>query len=146
MKIYIASSWKNSDSVRNMAVRLRKEGHKVFDFTDPECCKTEKFPHGKRPEPYDPAKHKSYAALLRNGAMYASVMNNQEAIRWCDLVIMLQPCGLDAHCDWAYGLGLGKATVICGQPRAGDTVYTHSWADKVLDNPEDVYEFIKKNY
>lgn len=146
MKIYLASSWKNRDKVREMAVRLRKDGHKVYDFTDPECRKTAETPHEKRPKPYDPALHKSYAALLRNSDMYASVMNNQEAIRWCDLVVLLLPCGLDAHADWAYGLGLGKATVICGLPRPGDTVYTHCWADKVLDNPDDVYRYIKETY
>jgi len=146
MKIYISSSWKNRDKVREMAVRLRKEGHRVYDFTDPECRKTAEFPHEKRPAPFDPVVHKSYAALLRNSDMYAAVMNNQEAIRWCDLVILLLPCGLDAHSDWGYGVGLGKASVICGLPKAGDTVYTHCWADKVLDNPDDVYKFIKENY
>lgn len=146
MKIFISSSWKNREKVRELAVKLRKEGHKVYDFTDPECRKTAEFPHEKRPAPYDPAVHKSYAALLRNSDMYAAVMNNQEAIRWCDLVILLLPCGLDAHTDWAYGLGLGKANVIIGAPLAGDISYNHCWADKVLDNPDDVYKYIKEMY
>jgi len=146
MKIYISSSWKNRENVREMALRLREDGHKVFDFTDPECRKTEEFPHEKRPKPYDSKKHKSYSTLLRNSDMYAAVMNNQEAIRWCDLVVLLLPCGLDAHADWAYGLGLGKATIIVGTPRDGDTVYTHCWADKVFDDPEDIYHFILTHY
>jgi len=146
MRIYISSSWKNRDNVREMAIRLREDGHKVYDFTDPECRKTEEFPHEKRPEPFNPKKHKSYSALLRNSHMYAAVMNNQEAIRWCDLVILLLPCGLDAHADWAYGIGLGKDTIIAGMPKGGDTVYTHCWADKAFDNPNDVYYYLKKNY
>lgn len=132
-----------------MAVRLRKDGHKVYDFTDPACRKTEEFPHEKRPEAYDPSVHKSYAELLRKNSskgMYAAVMNNQEALRWCDLVVLLLPCGIDAHTDWAYALGQGKATVIVGSPHAGDISYNHCWAEKVLDNPEDFYKYVKEAY
>ena len=146
MKIYISSSWKNREKVREMALRLREDGHKVWDFTDPSCRKTEEFPHEKRPEPWNPKKHKSYSERLRDPGMYAAVMNNQEAIRWSDMVILLLPCGLDAHADWAYGIGLGKATIITGTPHPGDTVYTHCWADRAIDNPDDIYYYLKKHY
>lgn len=33
-RIYIASSWKNAERVRDLAVMLRRFGHDVFDFTD----------------------------------------------------------------------------------------------------------------
>jgi len=148
MKIYISSSWKNRDKVREIATRLRKDGHKVYDFTDPNCRKVPEYPPERQQVPFDPAIHKSHAEYMRNDRanyMYASVMNNQEALRWCDLVILLLPCGNDSHADWAYGVGLGKASVVVGQPRAGEQSYTQLWADKILDNPDDVYNYIKEN-
>jgi len=147
MKIYIASSWKNREKVREMANRLRKDGHKVYDFTDISNRKIpELSPEFIKKGEYDPAKHKSYSDFLRCREMYASVMNNQEALRWCDLVVMLLPCGNDAHSDWAYAVGQGKSTLVVGQPRKGEQSYTQLWADKIIDNPEDVYKFIKDNY
>ncbi|MCL2228624.1 MAG: toll/interleukin-1 receptor domain-containing protein [Firmicutes bacterium] len=149
MKIYISSSWKNREKVREMANRLKKDGHKVFDFTDSNCRKIAERPPEKQQEPFDPDKHKSYADYMKSekaAYMYAAIMNNQEAIRWCDLVILLLPCGNDAHADWAYGVGLGKKSVVVGQPRKGEQSYTQLWADKILDNPNDVYKFIKEYY
>ena len=132
-----------------MANRLRKDGHKVYDFTDPTTRKVGECPPENQQEPFDPEIHKSYAAYLKcekATRMYASVMNNQEALRWCDLVILLLPCGNDAHSDWAFAVGLGKASVVVGQPRKGEQSYTEMWADKILDNPDDVYKFIKEFY
>ena len=149
MKIYISSSWKNHVAVRKMAERLRKDGHKVFDFTDATTRKVAECPPERQQEPFDPAAHKSYATYMKSekaAYMYAAVMNNQEAIKWCDLVILLLPCGNDSHADWAYGVGLGKPSVVVGQPRKGEQSYTQLWADKILDNPDDVYNHIKENY
>jgi len=132
-----------------MAIRLRKDGHHVYDFTDPNTRKVSETPPEAQQEPFDPKIHKSYAAYMKNDKaklMYASVMNNQEALRWCDLVILLLPCGNDAHADWAFGVGLGKQSIVVGQPRAGEQTYTQLWADKILDNPDDVYDFIEKAY
>jgi len=146
-KIYISSSWKNRELVREMAIRLRGDGHEVYDFTDPACRKASwEAPRESWPAPYDPAVHPSYSALLKHEGMRNSVMENQAALRWCDLVILLLPCGSDAHADWGYGVGQGKASIVVGAPRAGDTIFTHNWADAVLDNPDDVYDYIKKNY
>ena len=145
LKIYIASSWKNKAKVREIANQLRKDGHKVYDFTDPE---TRKVPEELPPDAvreFDPEKHK-YSEFIRNRNFYASVMDNQEAIRKCDLVIMLLPCGNDSHADWAYGVGQGKASIVTGQPQKGGQSYTQLWADKIIDNPDDIYEYIKENY
>lgn len=143
-KIYISSSWKNRTAVRAMADRLRKEGHRVYDFTDPTTRKIPEMPPEEWPEKFDPSKHK-WSEFTRHSKIYAAVMNNQEAIRWCDLVILLNPCGSDSHADWAFGVGLGKQSVVVGQPRAGEQTFTQLWADRILDNPDDVYDWIRDN-
>jgi len=146
MKIYISSSWKNREKVREIAVNLRNDGHKVYDFTDPACRKAPETPPEANAVEFDPAIHK-YSEYVRNlKGLYASVMNNQEALRWCDLCILLLPCGNDAHADWAYALGLGKNTLVIGQPRKGERSPSHMWADKIIDNVDDVYDYIRENY
>jgi len=146
MKIYISSSWKNREKVREMAIRLRKDGHEVYDFTDKDSRKAPECSPEDQQQPFDPEVHKSYAKYLKCERMYAAVIGNQEAIQWCDLVILLLPCGNDAHADWAYGVGLGKRSVVVGQPRKGEQTYTQLWSDKILDNPDDIYGFLKNNY
>ncbi|MDR0463177.1 MAG: toll/interleukin-1 receptor domain-containing protein [Pseudomonadales bacterium] len=146
MKIYISSSWKNRDEVRKMANRLRKDGHKVYDFTDPATRKVPEMPPEEWLSEFDPKIHKWGEHVKKDARIYASVMNNQEALRWCDLVILLLPCGCDAHADWAFAVGLGKASVVVGQPKKGGQTYTQLWADKILDNPDDVYEYLRENY
>lgn len=47
MNIYLSSSWKNRDKVREIAIDLRKHGYEVYDFTDPNCRKTEEIPPEK---------------------------------------------------------------------------------------------------
>ncbi len=49
------------------------------------------------------------------------------------MVILLLPCGCDAHADWAYGMGLGKKSAVMGYPPAGEPTPTHLWADKMFD-------------
>lgn len=132
-----------------MAIRLRKDGHRVYDFTDGNTRKISECPPEMQQEPFDPEIHKSYAQYMKNekaARMYASVMNNQEAIRWCDLIILLLPCGNDAHADWALGVGMGKSSIVVGHPRKGEQSYTQLWSDKIIDNPDDVYKFILENY
>ena len=146
MKIFVASSWKNREKVREMSIRLRRGGHRVYDFTDPSCRKVPETPPEVNAEEFDPEKHK-YSEYLKNlKGLYASVMNNQEALRWCELCILLLPCGMDAHADWAYALGYGKDTLVVGQPRKGERAPVHMWADRVIDDVDDVYKYIKENY
>jgi len=149
MKIYISSSWSNRAKVREIATQLRRDGHNVYDFTDPATRKVPECPPESQQEPFDPAIHKSYAAYMKTekaARLYASVMNNQEAIRWCDLVILLLPCGNDSHADWAYGVGQGKRSIVVGQPRKGEQTYTQMWADKIIDTVPEMYAYIKENY
>jgi len=146
MKVFISSTWKNVNSVRKMAERLRNEGHIVYDFTDRKCRKTPEHMSTEDKNVFNPEKDNYCQHMESQVELYACVMNNQEALRWCDLCILLQPCGVAANVDWAYALGAGKSTIVCGKPRADFVCGAHLWADKIIDNPEDVYDYIKKNY
>jgi hypothetical protein len=139
MKIYISSSWKNRIQVREMAEKLRSIGHEVYDFTDPNCRKTPEIPPEKYPEEFDPDKH-IYREYINKPEWKAAVDCNREAIAWSDLIILLLPCGIDSHADWALGVGMGKQSIVVGQPNKGERSPVHLWADIFVDSIEDLFD------
>jgi len=61
------------------------------------------------------------------------------------LVILLLPCGNDAHADWGLGVGMGKHSIVVGHPNKGDRSPVHMWADAILDSLDEAVEYIKNN-
>jgi hypothetical protein len=143
MKIYISSSWKNRDTVREIAIRLRKLGHEVYDFTDPNCRQLPEIPPEKFPEQFDPTKH-NYRQYLNRSKWREAVTENRKAIEWADLIVLLLPCGIDATADWALGVGLGKWSIVVGHPLAGERNPVHLWANKMIDTVDDLLKWFKE--
>lgn len=144
MKIYISSSWKNRDRVRNMAISLRELGHDVYDFTDPTCRKVPEIPPEMFPEEFDPAMH-SYREYIQRGEWREAVTENKRAITEAELIVLLLPCGNDSHADWALGVGMGKDSVVIGQPRKGERSPVHIWADAILDDEDALIAWLAKD-
>lgn len=145
VNIYLSSSWKNRDRVRSLAVRLRGHGHEVYDFTDPLCRSTPKIPPEQFPEQFDPEKH-IYGEYLTSVPEWREAINaNRGALEMCDAVVLMLPCGLDAHADAYYAFGRGKMLIISGQPPAGERTPTHMWADRILPWDDDVVKFSRRN-
>lgn len=142
MRIYISSSWKNRERVRAMSERLEEMGHDIYDFTNPKCRKCQEIPP-ETVEPFDPEKHK-YRNWLNRNLFRDAVNENRKAIDECNLVVLLLPCGNDAHADWAYGVGRGKPSVIVGHPNAGGQSPTHLWADMMVVDDESLYLFLEQ--
>lgn len=132
MKIYISSSWKNRTQVRELAEKLRYYGHEVYDFTDPACRKAPEIPPEKYPEEFDPEKH-VYREYINKPEWRAAVMSNKDAIEWAEMIILLLPCGIDSHADWALGVGMGLTTIIIGHPKKGERSPVHLWADFMFE-------------
>ncbi len=144
MNIYLSSSWKNRIKVREIATRLSNMGHYVYDFTNPACRKTPELPPEKMPEQFDPALH-VYRHYIDREVWRAAVNGNRQAIKKSDFIILLLPCGNDSHADWALGVGLGKRSVVVGRPQKGDRSPVHLWADAILDDEAQLYEYVKEN-
>jgi hypothetical protein len=107
----------------------------VYDFTDPKCRKGPEIPPEMFPEQFDPERHE-YVAYLDRPEWIDAVNGNREALDECDVVILLLPCGNDAHADWAYGVGRGKRSIVVGHPPAGERTPTHWWADEIVATSE----------
>lgn len=146
MNVYISSSWKNREAVRGLAVDLRNRGHIVYDFTDPSCRQMPEIPPERFPEQFDPEKH-LYSEYIESVREWRDAVNcNRRALDQCDMVILLLPCGTDAHADWAYGVGLGKRSIVVGQPKAGDRTPTHLWSDAIIDSVPEAIKYLRLAY
>jgi hypothetical protein len=143
MKVYISSSWKNREQVRDMAQKIRNIGYEVYDFTDSECRKTPAIPPEKYPEEFDPEKH-MYKDYIRIPEYIDAVNENKEAVSKSDIIILLLPCGIDSHSDWALGVGMGKTTIVVGHPQKGERSPVHNWADFMFDTVEEVIKYLKE--
>jgi hypothetical protein len=139
MYFYISSSWKNREKVRELVDLLRTAGHDVYDFTDPKCRDTPELPPERFPEQFDPARHNYREYLNSIPEWRQAVECNRRALERCDVVVLLLPCGNDAHADAYYALGLGKYLIVTGHPNAGDRTPTHLWANAIIDDPSKVW-------
>ncbi len=144
MKIYISASWKQVHRVRQLAELLRLSGHRVYDFTDQKARASKPIPPEIFPEKFDPSLQ-SYRDYLNRPEWKNAVYENRAAIEWADLIILLLPCGIDATADWAYGVGIGKKSIIIGHPENGDRSPVHLWADAILGSDDDVLSFLEKH-
>jgi hypothetical protein len=142
MNIYIASSWKNRSQVNEVARKLRNMGHKVYDFTDPCCRSADGIPPEQYPKEFDPEKHQ-YSVYIHNPAWMSAVEEDFGAIQKAEIVVLLLPCGNDAHADFGAAIGMGKTTVVVGQPKKGERSPVHTWANRVLDTVDELYNYIK---
>ncbi len=143
LKIYLSSSWKNRERVRDMAAKLREMGHEVYDFTDPNCRQSPEIPPEKYPEEFDPNTHK-YSDYINKPEWKQAVIENRKAIAWSNFIVLLLPCGADSHADWALGVGMGKRSVVVGQPRKGERSPVHHWADRIFDTETEFFTWLKE--
>lgn len=130
-RIYIATSWKNERIVRRIAALLRVKGHQVFDFTDPE----------NRPKGVD---NFVFSAAYLTGNKTSEIdwkefldwpetkrafKADKSGLDWANTVLMILPCGRNAHLEAGYGVGRGKDLFIFGSLPRGEYEAMYGFAD-----------------
>lgn len=140
-KIYIASSWKNADPVRQLAILLRKHGHEVFDFTDEEnrIPELDNFVFGarqwaeylgKNPEQIE------YREFLKWDPAIRAFKSDKAGIDWADTIILLLPSGRSSHLEAGYAVGCGKTLYIYGDLPIGEFDAMYGFAKQCFGSGE----------
>lgn len=110
-RIYLASSWRNADQPRVVAV-LRAAGHEVYDFRNPPGG----IPNGFRWSEVDPHWEGWSAARYREKLQHPLAQrgfnSDFDGMKWADTCVLLLPCGRSAHLELGWCAGAGKRTVI----------------------------------
>ena len=106
MKVYVASSWRNE--VYPEVVRaLRKAGHEVYDFRH-QSVSWEEFDWNVT----NGVTSAELFGVLEHPVVQTRFSNDMAALKDCDAVVCVLPCGRSAHLELGYGIGTGKRTVL----------------------------------
>ena len=102
-RIYLATST-NNRLIDNVLAAMRAQGHEVYDFRRGET------------KIFDPDR-KTWTPADFNKALTAPVANRQfhadrAALDACDCVVLLTPCGNDAHAEAGYAHGQNVPVIV----------------------------------
>ena len=124
MKIYIASSWKNAEKAKAVAVALRLAGNEVDCFCDPSTGRSvfsfkELDPIEGLDQIHDGSKTKIIAAFNEDRFW----------IDWADAVVLVLPAGNSSHLEAGYAVGAGKLLLILGDFPKGQLDVMYGFAN-----------------
>lgn len=110
MKIYVASSWRN-EYQQGVVASLREHGHDVYDFKNPAPGNS-----GFAWRSIDPSwlswTPEQYVKALDHPLAEGGFKCDMDALRWCDLCLMVMPCGPSASVEMGWAAGAGKKVAI----------------------------------
>ena len=109
-KIYVASSWRNPYQP-NIVHTLRSEGHDVYDFRHSKPGDSG-FSWGDIAAGGQGWTPEEYIARLKHPIAQAGFASDKDALDWCDMCVLVLPCGRSAHLEAGYAIGQGKPTII----------------------------------
>lgn len=135
LRVYVASSWRN---VHQPAIvdQLRADGHEVYDFKNPPS----RAGFGWRQLAFGDPKDWSTAvwrAALEHLVAAAGFASDMNALRACDVCVLVLPCGRSAHLELGWATGSGKRTVVLAAPTLDEPELMVKMCDAIaLDVPE----------
>ena len=109
MKLYIASSWRNT-YYSEVVKRLREEGFEVYDFRNPPSGDPG-FKWHLVGEDWQEWTPEQYREKLHHPLAERQFKNDLEAINSCDACVLVLPCGRSAHTEAGLFVGKGKKTI-----------------------------------
>lgn len=113
MKIYVASSWRNLLHP-GIVHALRRCGHEVYDFKNPAEGNSgfgwqQVMPSYVRGAKVAPTE---YREALKHPIAVEGYALDIGALRWCEAVVYVTPCGRSASWEFGYAMGQGKSGYV----------------------------------
>lgn len=136
MRIYIASSWRQATRVNALAAQLREAGHTVFDFTQ----QADITPRDALPL-FTDQPYKRYLESIRP-VIERQITNDVNNVIDADMLILLLPCGSDAHFELGLAVGCGLMTIVVGQAAPDQFVSMHLMSGAVLVDDASVLPYL----
>ncbi len=111
MKIYLASSWRNTEYPEVLAL-LRSYGHDVYDFRNPPGRTGFSWQEVHSNKDWREWSPLEYLEALKHPAAIAGFKSDYDAMKWADAGVLLLPCGRSAHLELGWMAGAGKFTLV----------------------------------
>ena len=108
-KIYVASSWKNPYQPQ-VVKKLREQGHEVFDFRNPPDGKGGFFWKDVDLD-WENWTTQDYISNLDHELAQYGFKRDFDAMKECDVCVLVLPCGRSAHTEAGWMAGAGKKVI-----------------------------------
>ena len=108
MKVYVASSWRNTFQPSVVAA-LRADGHDVYDFMDSEGFHWSEVDPNWKDWPADIPK---YLTGLNHPCALRGFNRDMSHLRDCEACVYVMPCGVSASLEAGWACGAGKLVIV----------------------------------
>ena len=107
-KLYLASSWKNTnyENVKNAIEKL--ERFYIYDFRKQNTA----FDWHWIDANWEKWTNKQFISALDNHYAKDAFNDDFSHLRDCDICVLITPCGKSSHLELGYAAGLGKETYV----------------------------------
>lgn len=136
MKIYVASSWRN-EKQPEIVKQLREEDFEVYDFKH-----SEGFHWYEIDSNWKSWTPKEFLKGLQHPLADKGFGRDMDALSWCDVCILVMPCGRSAHLELGYARGAGKATYVLLAD--GEPELMYKMVDFRTDNFDDIIKDLRR--
>jgi nucleoside 2-deoxyribosyltransferase len=110
MKIYVASSWRNTIQP-GVVNDLRNDGHDVYDFRQP-VPGDNGFHWSEIDKAWQTWSPSQFRLSLTHDLAESGFRKDAVAMRESDVCVLVLPCGRSAHLEAGYFVGAGKPLFI----------------------------------
>ena len=141
MKIYVASSWRNTFQPEVVRV-LREDGHEVYDFKDSEGFHWTEVDGGWLEWVKEIPR---YIAGLKHPCAERGFNRDMTALINCDACVYVMPCGVSASWEAGWAKGAGKRVYVY-VPGLREPDLMVKMADLVTDNFEHIRGLLWPEY
>lgn len=113
MYIYVASSWRNPWQPAVVEfLRSSEMGHqRVYDFRNP-APGDDGFSWREVDPTWQRWTPERYRKGLAHPVAEAGFKSDRDALAFCELCVLVQPCGRSAHLELGWAAGCGKRTAV----------------------------------
>jgi len=108
MRIYVASSWRNTYQPAVVGA-LRSDGHEVYDFRDSDGFHWSEVDPNWKSWPSDIRK---YLEGLCHPCAERGFRRDMDALNNCEACVYVMPCGVSASLEAGWACGAGKRVFV----------------------------------
>ena len=112
--IYVASSWRNPFYDGVVAI-LHAAQLPLYDFKHPKAGHAGFHWHAMDPD-WETWSAEAYRKALADPRAAEGFTLDMDALKACDTLVLVLPCGRSAHLELGYAIGAGKKTIIFSPP------------------------------
>ncbi len=141
MKIYVASSWRNTYQPTVVAA-LREAGHEVYDFRNPPD--ESHFGWAEINPQWQSWSVRCYRSMLDHPIAQQAFRSDFDAMKWADTCVLVLPSGRSAHLEAGWFVGQGKLT-LAFLPEPQDPELMYLMVEGITDNLVDLLDQLHRH-